>query len=97
VFAKIKAVMDIEYEYESSDKAKTDVLPDNMLIQRIKRLPGQTVKQLFDAVASGDYYLMLDVIQQMKAFDAAAAANLRAAAQKFEFQRLIALLEEAVK
>ena len=97
VFAKIKAVMDLEYEYESSDKAKTDVLPDNMLIQRIKRLPGQTVKQLFDAVASGDYYLMLDVIQQMEEFDAATAANLRAATQKFEFQRLIALLEEAVK
>ena len=96
LFEKIKKLLEIEYEYDHDETRieLSESISPIMLKKRISLLPDEKVEQLRDAVMSGDYYLMLKIIQELGEFDNVAGVYLQKMAQGFELQELIDLLQE---
>ena len=96
LFEKIEKILDVEYEYDDDETGMdlSESISPIMLKSRLLVLPEEKVDRLREAVMSGDYYLMLKIIQELAEFDHAAAACLQKMAQRFELQQLIDLLQE---
>lgn len=95
VFAAVRAATGVDYVYGAQEETPAPAVPPQQLRERLAVLPAELAGRLREAALSGDYYLLLDLTQEVAGLDEAAAAGLRGLAQRFELQQLIDLLQAA--
>lgn len=93
---KIQPLLGLQYEYIEEQPGK--ILPaethqnGNIKEKASVQLEPDMAKKLRNAATSGDYYLVLELIDEIESKDRALADELRTLAKKFNFQALLTLL-----
>jgi PAS domain S-box-containing protein len=96
LFEKIRTVLDIAYDYEESDVDVPSAAEVPLPPGKLGELPLELVKELLDATASGNKRLLDQLIVKVgETNDANFAESLQALADKYEYDTLTRLMEEA--
>ncbi len=93
LYAKIRAVLGLEYTYDDADgtpeQGGTSERIDSVALAR---LAPALVDRLRRAVLSADLDVVLELLDLVKAEDAGVARALRGMAERFEYKRILAVL-----
>ena len=89
-------MLNIQYVYEDEEYAEF-VSTENISTQSLSKsslgiLPADLIQRLHEAVLAADYYLILQIIEQVEPYDSQVAAEIRTLTERYDFQRLIDLL-----
>ena len=95
LFEKIKALLGMEYVYEEPEiearKPEEGIL-DGLTAEKLATLPRDLVARMREAVVRGDYISLLELNEQAAACDDRVAHGLRILIERFDYNRLLALL-----
>jgi CheY-like chemotaxis protein len=92
LFEKIGALLGVRYDYDEQAAAQEQHPSTPMITTaEVARLPLVLREALAQATRSADLDLMLAILTEMNAEDAGVASALRALAEKFAYQQILAL------
>jgi len=95
LFEELKKVLGLNYIYEEIDENTTSGKEENENITKkdISVLPEDLVSKLRDAVEQGEMERLLELISKVEPINEKAAKVLLKLAQRFEYEKLISILE----
>ncbi|WP_169342534.1 PAS domain-containing hybrid sensor histidine kinase/response regulator [Anaeromusa acidaminophila] len=91
---KIKEALKLEYEYAEEEplpSEKTNL--EKICREEIAVLPPELRSRLYQAVESGDYYLTLTLLEEVKTVDSELAEKMVKMARAFSFETMLELLQ----
>ena len=91
---KIKTAIAVEYQYVEEEPLTLE----KTCLEKVRReeldvLPSGLRMELYRAVESGDYYLTLNLLEEVKALDSELAEKLAKMARAFSFETMLELLQ----
>ncbi len=91
---KIKTAIAVEYQYAEEEPLTLE----KTCLEKVRReeldvLPSGLRMELYRAVESGDYYLTLNLLEEVKALDSELAEKLAKMARAFSFETMLELLQ----
>ena len=91
---KIKTAIAVEYQYAEEEPLTLE----KTCLEKVRReeldvLPSELRMELYRAVESGDYYLTLNLLEEVKALDSELAEKLAKMAWAFSFETMLELLQ----
>jgi CheY-like chemotaxis protein len=98
LFEQVRALLKIEYDYEAPGDAEGQPLSGASAINvtKLKNLPGELVEEMRSATLSGNKKLLDKLIYKVSEIEEPGfARSLQALADKYEYDALTRLLEEA--
>lgn len=95
LFAVLKKVLDLEYIYsDSSENKQRKSIKKLVTAEDILSLPEELVTKMKEAVENGDTAKLKDYISKAEAIDAEIADGLRLLADRYNYDKLLKLLEK---
>ncbi|MDU2064601.1 MAG: ATP-binding protein [Sporomusaceae bacterium] len=95
LFDKIAKLLPVHYLYQDESIAAEkheESLAEAAIYESLARLDSSLRQKLERATIEGDYYLLLELINEIQTSEAALAKSLKSLVQQFEFQRLLDIL-----
>lgn len=91
---KIKTALAVEYQYAEEEPLTLE----KTCLEKVRReeldvLPPELRMELYRAVESGDYYLTLNLLEEVKVLDSELAEKLAKMARAFSFETMLELLQ----
>jgi PAS domain S-box-containing protein len=100
LFEKIQILLGVNYIYEKSEveegKPEEGILGE-LTAEKLAVLPHDLVARMREATVRGDYISLLELNEQATACDARVAHGLRILVERFDYNRLLALLNHGAK
>jgi len=95
---KMRALLDIAYDYDEMSGVEGQDLAGALSAERLTQLPRELVEELRNATLSGNKKLLNELILKVSEVgDAESARALQELADKYEYDALTRLLEEACR